>query len=130
MDISNREEKPMERLITMLTETARTIRAIEAAAGKALQEGDKAGYSDRMREKARLLQHLPNTLAPVTEDLPETVRDPVEDRLARFSASAANALRLDSIFYMFALLYPEDYREGEPNDLERFIADLSGPGEG
>jgi hypothetical protein len=25
------------------------------------------------------------------------------------------------VFYMSALLYPDDYREGEPNDLETFV---------
>ncbi|MFP4350797.1 MAG: hypothetical protein ACOC3A_10630 [Thermodesulfobacteriota bacterium] len=116
----------MDKLITRLKEMAQTVRDIEASADAALKNGDKEGYTEKMREKARLLQVLPETLAPVTEDLPDTVREPVEDRLERFSASAANALRLDSVFFMWALLYPEDYREGEPNDLERFIADLEG----
>jgi len=119
-------EKGMDRLIPRLKEMAQTIRDIEASADAALKNGDKEGYTEKMREKARLLQLLPETMAPITEDLPDTVRGPVEDRLGRFSASAASALRLDSVFYMWALLYPEDYQEGEPNDLERYIADLEG----
>ncbi len=114
----------MDRLIPRLKEMAQTVRDIEASADWALKQGDKAEYTEKMREKARLLQRLPKTLAPITEDLPDTVREPVEDRLERFSASAANALRLDSVFFMWALLYPEDYREGEPNDLERFVMKL------
>lgn len=117
----------MKKLIPALKETAHTIRNIEASAGTALKKGDKEEYREKMRQKARLLQHLPDTLAPVMEDLPETVRKPVEDRLARFSSSAANSLRLDSVFYMYALLYPEDYTEGDPNDLEEFILELEGP---
>jgi len=121
------EEKGIDRPIPRLKEMAQTIRDIEASADRALKEGDKPEYTEKMREKARLLQLLPETLAPITEDLPDTVREPVEDRLERFSESAANALRLDSVFFMWALLYPEDYREGEPNDLERFASDLEIP---
>lgn len=117
----------MNQLIAALRETAQTIRSIEASAGKDLEKGDKEGYTEKMREKARLLQDLPETLGPLAEDLPDTVREPVEDRLERFSASAANSLRLNSVFYMYALLYSEDYTEGEPNDLERFIAELEKP---
>ncbi len=114
----------MEKLIPALKEMAQTIRNIEASADRALKKGDKEEYTKKMRQKARLLQHLPDTLAPVTKNLPETVREPVEERLERFSSSAANSLRIDSVFYMYALLYPEDYTEGEPNDLERFIMEL------
>lgn len=118
----------MEKLIPALKEMAQTIRNIEASADRALKKGDKEEYTEKMRQKARLLQYLPNTLAPVTETLPETVREPVEDRLERFSVAAADSLRLDSVFYMYALLYPEDYTEGEPNDLERFILELCSHG--
>ena len=34
------------------------------------------------------------------------------------------------IFYMVALLYPENHRQGEPNDLERFSAGLEGEDRG
>lgn len=48
------------------------------------------------------------------------MREKARLRLARFTASAENALALDSVFYMSALLFPDEYRDGEPNDLELF----------
>jgi len=41
--------------------------------------------------------------------------------LADFARRAGQAMDLGSIFYMTALLYPEDYVAGEKNDLERFL---------
>ncbi len=119
------ENPQKEKLIAALRETAQSIRDIEEEAFRALNEsGDNTVYIDKMREKAHLLSELSGRMAPLTADLPGELREPVEDRLARFSASAAAALNLDSIFYMYALLYPEDYSPGDPNDLERFIAAL------
>jgi len=48
----------------------------------------------------------------------------IREGLKRFADSADNALSLDSVFYMSALLYPEDYHEGEANDLELFAEEL------
>jgi hypothetical protein len=42
-----------------------------------------------------------------------------------FSKNAQTALRLDSVFYMSALLYPGDHQKGEPDNLEKLIASLS-----
>ena len=38
-----------------------------------------------------------------------------------FARRAGMALSLESIFFMGALLYPEDYQDGDRNDLERFL---------
>ena len=41
--------------------------------------------------------------------------------LEDFARRAGMALQLESIFFMGALLYPDDYEAGDPNDLERFL---------
>ena len=73
-----------------------------------------------MREQAELLA----ALADDADALPGDVDDAVADRLARFSASAAASLQVGSVFFMSALLYPEDHAPGAPNDLEAFAAEL------
>ena len=114
-------------LSAALTRIARSIRSIEEDALKALHEqGNQEAYREGMREKANVLRDLPRAMASFLERMDESAREAVEDRLDRFAQGAATALRLGSVFYMSALLYPEDHKEGEPNDLERFIAELEG----
>jgi len=48
----------------------------------------------------------------------------ISTRLEQFSMSAGAALRIGSVFFMTALLYPEDHKPGEPNDLETYISEL------
>ncbi|SDB35976.1 hypothetical protein SAMN05660653_01692 [Desulfonatronum thiosulfatophilum] len=115
----------LTRLVTALSGVAKEIRRIETDALATLHgRGDDAFYRKRMREKAEVLQYLPKTMGSFVEQLPLEEREEINYRLDKFSMSASTALKLDSIFYMSALLYPEDYREGEPNDLERFISEL------
>ena len=48
----------------------------------------------------------------------------LKNQTGAFSFSAGKALDLNSVFYMSALLYPEDYADGDTNDLENFIIQL------
>ncbi len=113
------------RLVTALKGVAEGIRRIEADALAALHgRGDNGFYRKRMREKAEVLQDLPKAMASFLEQLPREEREEIDYRLEQFSMSASTALKLDSVFYMYALLYPEDHREGAPNDLERFVSEL------
>ena len=82
-----------------------------------------------MQEKARLLASLEEEGEAYLEELPEQLQDQAGHRLHRFSASARNALRIGSIFYMSALLYPEDHKPGQPDDLQVFIRRLRDEGE-
>ena len=77
-----------------------------------------------MRRKAELLAGLPKASIPLINGLPEDATQAIQEGLWRFARNAGNALSLDSVFYMSALLYPADYREGEPNDLEAFLEAL------
>ena len=52
--------------------------------------------------------------------------DEITQKLEQFSMSASTALRIGSVFFMTALLYPEDHKPGEPNDLDAYIEKLKG----
>ena len=112
-----------DELIFALKSVAVEIRLIEADASVALHEqGDEGFYRNKMREKTEILRDLPEIMKNRVDQLPRKEREKIALRLDRFSMSASTALKLNSVFYMSALLYPEDHRAGEPNDLERFIS--------
>ncbi len=96
----------------------------EKKAYECLDAGDKAGYSVHMHEKAEKLKDLDRLSRPFLKDLDSGERAEVMESLARFSEGAATALSLDSLFYMSALLYPDDHREGDPDNLQKLIMRL------
>ncbi|MDE5879318.1 MAG: hypothetical protein K2G99_04765 [Desulfovibrio sp.] len=100
------------------------IMADEQEALARLKAGDTEGYNEKMRAKAEAVAALAKDAAPVLAGLPEAVREPVLRGLMRFSQSAAMGLKLGSVFYMSALLYPDDHKPGEPDNLALFIARL------
>jgi len=108
--------------LTAVREAARRIRSLEAEALAALRErDDTAGHRADLLEKCRLLAALPET---VKRSLPQAASPDTTAfaaGLSDFAHRADTALSLGSIFFMGALLYPEDYQEGDPNDLERFL---------
>jgi hypothetical protein len=121
----NSSSEALDGLITALRGVTRSIRTIESAALTALhEERDEVAYRGLMREKAEVLRDLPSAMAPFVQRMEQRERDAIEPRLDGFARSAGTALKLDSVFYMSALLYPENYTEGEPNDLERWIVEL------
>lgn len=89
----------------------------QAQALQYLDAGDTPGHNAAMRQKAELLASLADDAKPMLEFLPGELRFNVAMALENFSASARTALRLGSIFYMGALLYPDDHRTGEPDNL-------------
>ena len=114
-------------LVAWLEEMHARVMQAEQAALAVM--GDMPAYTARMQEKARLLASLEEEGEAYLEELPEQLQDQAGHRLHRFSASARNALRIGSIFYMSALLYPEDHKPGQPDDLQVFIRRLRDEGE-
>lgn len=115
----------MDELIRFLKGRAARVRQLEAQAGEALnKKGDEPLYRDLMKEKAGLLADLSDDCEQFLETLDEGRALKIRPNLNKFSKSAASALKLGSVFYMSALLYPEDYIPGRRNDLEAFIYDL------
>ena len=118
-------DQALERFIVFLEERAARVRTLEAEAAKALEgpEG-QTGFERHMRAKAELLAALSQDGKPLLAEMPEAQASPLARKLKVFSAGASNSLRIGSVFYMSALLYPDEHRPGEPNNLEVFISEL------
>ena len=115
----------MNDLRLLVSDIAQQVTTLEKEAREILQKNySEESYRAIMRQKATLLAPLHKLAAPSIAKLPQTEQtNIIDERLMRFSQSASNALNLNSVFYMSALLFPEDHEEGAPNDLEQFIED-------
>jgi DNA polymerase III delta prime subunit len=108
--------------VSALQSAAEKIRRIEDEAREALiTRDDPETYRQKLQEKTMLLMELPELVGPFYDGMANDVRAEFEAGLNSFAMRAEQAWELSSIFYMSALLYPEDYREGDRNDLELFI---------
>ena len=116
---------PIVALAAWLTEAHRDLKKTENNALVALHENkDEAGYRALMRERAERLAALAAGGKELLQGVPDPLHTDVSLRLSRFSQGARKALELDSVFYMSALLYPDEHKEGEPDNLERLIAGI------
>lgn len=117
-------EKALVDLLSFLEERAATVRRLEAEGDAALQSEGQLAFQVKLEEKAELLAALSEDAWELTEQLEGDLGDEVARQLEQFSMSASTALRIGSVFFMTALLYPENHVKGEPNDLEALIARL------
>lgn len=116
---------PIAQFADFLDDRAAKVKALEAEAQVLIHDkGDQAGYTAKMREKATLLSELADDAKPFTDALDPALKRAAADRLERFSGSASMSLSVGSVFFMSALLYPDDHRPGEPNDLENYAAEV------
>lgn len=129
MNMQTPDEAALADAIAWLRTRHEDIMATEREALALMEAGDIPGYTAKMRAKAESLAALAKDAAPRLAALPEPPRDRLAAALKRFSQSAAMALRLDSVFYMSALLYPDDHKPGEPDTLALFIDRLEARGE-
>lgn len=121
----DQETTASARVVGALTRTAARIRELEREAEALLHEkGDPQGSAAKLRRKAELLRDLPDELDGLLDGLDQRTRGLVERKAENLCARASAALGQGSVFWMRNLLYPEDYAEGEPNELERFITSL------
>lgn len=108
-----------------LQERCDFLRNLEAEAERVLQKDkDTDKYKALMCQKAMFLQALPGEAEQYAAGLPGDVARAALEQLRRFSSNASHALSLDSVFYMSALLYPDNHVKGEPNNLERLAAGM------
>lgn len=115
----------MSRLKDFLNDRAAEVRAIETEAEARLHgAGGQQAYETLMRQKAELLRDLLDDALELEGVRAEALPAAVVSRVERFSASAAMSLQVGSVFFMSALLYPEDHVPGSPNDLELFADSL------
>ena len=95
---------------------------MEQEAAKALYDRkDKSAYFNHMRNKAEIIAGLPETAARFFNGLEPPLQKMVKAQVGAFSFTAAKALRLNSGFYMAALLVPDNYQDGDNNDLENLV---------
>lgn len=120
-------ETPREQAKEALTAKAQIIRDLEAEAKRKLHgEGDQEAYNRLLREKAQTIHSLLYEVQDDLEGLPEEEQDTIESALESMGVRASQALELDSPFFMAMLLYPDDYVEGEENELEQLITSTLG----
>jgi len=112
-------------LLKWIEQISEQIRAIEADALACLGRGEVDKYNKGMHDKAELLAGLYGAAAPKLEGVGQDVGGHVMAELSRFSASASRSLELGSVFFMSALLYPDDHRPGEPNNFDLFAAEVA-----
>ncbi|MDR0815955.1 MAG: hypothetical protein LBN28_00930 [Desulfovibrio sp.] len=112
-------------LVQWLRERHSRIMEVEASALRCLDAGDTEGHNQKMRDKAELLSTLHEDAKTLLEPLPGELRFNLASALSRFATGARNALQLNSVFYMSALLYPGDYKQGQPDDLLVFLDRLA-----
>ncbi len=117
--------QPIDELISVLSKQAEQVGHLEALAATMVHDPQqKQRYRSILEEKARLLSGLANLTQPITKKMVPEKATHVRSMLSKFSQSATSSLRIGSPFYMAALLYPQDYQQGQPNDLELFIQQL------
>lgn len=111
-------------LIEFLEKTNADVIRLEAEGEEALQNGGQRDFQIKLEEKAKILSALGENAWKYSEKIEGALGAEISTRLEQFSTSAGAALRIGSVFFMTALLYPEDHKPGEPNDLETYIEDL------
>ena len=114
---ANTNDQPLASLVTWLRNRQAEVMAAEAQALARLDAGDTPGHNDLMRRKAELLAAIAEEAKPLLEPLPGETRFNYALALESFSASARMSLRLNSVFYMSALLYPDEHKPGQPDNL-------------
>lgn len=129
MNMQTPDEAALAAAIAWLRARHGEIMATEREALALMDAGDIPGYTAKMHAKAESLAALAKDAAPQLAALPEPLGGRLAGALKRFSQSAAMALRLDSVFYMSALLYPDEHKPGEPDNLALFIGQLEARGE-
>ena len=122
------QDQSIENLCAWLRERHDAILGSEQAAKDSLARGDQKGYAFHMRAKAEQLASLVRDATQVLAALPEEPRLEIRSALMRFSSSAAFGLKIDSLFYMSALLYRDEHPVGDPDNLQVFIDQLAKEG--
>ncbi len=108
-----------------LKERCEFLHNLEAEAERILQKDkDTDKYKSLMCQKAMFLQALPEEAEKTAALLPDDVAEFAMQRLERFAANASRALEIGSVFYMYALLYPDNHAKGEPNDLDLLAIEI------
>lgn len=111
-------------LLEYLEATNEKIKSIEAEGEQVLEAEGQPAFQAKLEEKAKVLAGLSENTWKLVERIGGEQGDEIAQRLEQFSMSASTALRIGSVFFMTALLYPDEHKPGDPNDLEVFMERL------
>lgn len=120
------QKQALADLIAFLEEKADTVRRLEKEGDAVLESDGQLAFQEKLEEKAELLAALGEKAWKLTEAVDGELGREIAQKLEQFSMSASTSLRIGSVFFMTALLYPEDHVSGEPNDLDSYIEELKG----
>ena len=125
--MKNEKTRCGREFLDWLAGCAGRVKELEAGLQLALGEEGEDAYRGILLDKTRLLAALHEEGGPLLQGLDclaDAERERAGEALAEFSEEAGRALRLNSFFYMSALLYPEDHQPGTPNDLDNFLEEM------
>lgn len=106
-----------------LVQTAAQIHNLEARKKQAVAAENRQEYLDCVREKAAVLSKIYDNAKKQDMTAVKNTKEMLS-ALQGFSASAKQALAVNSPWFMSELLYPEDYQENAPNNLDKLIQKL------
>lgn len=106
-----------------LVQTAEQIHALETQKKQAIAAENRQEYLDCVREKASILAKLHENAKKQDIKAVKNAKD-ILSALQGFSNSAKQALAVNSPWFMSELLYPDDYQENGPNNLDKLIQKL------
>jgi hypothetical protein len=118
------QKQALAELISFLEDKSATVSRLEKEGDAALDQKGQLAFQEKLEEKAEILAALGEKAWKRTEAVGGELGKEIAMKLEQFSMSASASLRIGSVFFMTALLYPEDHKPGEPNDLESFIVEL------
>jgi|CXWL01.1.fsa_nt_gi hypothetical protein len=116
----------LEPTIQILKEVSERFHSLDEEARVFLYEKkDSKGYSEKLKERARLLVDLPNRLASTLGSLDSETRKYVVDQTSDFAAMAQESLKNENEFGLGVLLTHMGAKTGEKNYLEKLIESLN-----
>lgn len=114
-----------QHLIKWLQSVIDKINELERQGLEAVETGDQDAYIAIMRAKAEALAALNDEAQPYLDEIDDDeALDYAERGFGAYSHNASKALDLNSVFYMSALLFPEEHQPGDRHNLEIFRDDL------
>ncbi|CCH47332.1 hypothetical protein [Pseudodesulfovibrio piezophilus] len=116
--------KALNELVEFLAQQATLVHDLEKEGEALLAEKGQRAFQVKLEEKAEILAALGEKAWPLTEAVDGELGKDIARKLEQFSMSASTALRIGSVFFMTALLYPEDHISGGPNDLDILVREL------
>lgn len=106
-----------------LLSVSNQIHELETQKKQAIAAENRQAYLDCVRKKAAILSKLHENAKKQDMKAVKNTKE-ILSTLQGFSNSAKQALAVNSPWFMSELLYPDDYKENGPNNLDKLIEKL------